>query len=51
MFETVGKVVVLAEDQIDELGTVSGSGPAYVFFLIEKFMQRNPPEHSQGMHI
>lgn len=37
MFETVGKVVVLPEEQIDELGTVSGSGPAYVFFLIEKF--------------
>ena len=37
LFETVGKVVVLPESQIDELGTVSGSGPAYVFFLIEKF--------------
>jgi pyrroline-5-carboxylate reductase len=37
LFETVGKVVVLDENQIDELGTVSGSGPAYVFFLIEKF--------------
>jgi len=37
MFETVGKVVVLPEEQIDELGTVSGSGPAYVFYLIEKF--------------
>jgi pyrroline-5-carboxylate reductase len=37
LFETVGKVVILDENQIDELGTVSGSGPAYVFFLIEKF--------------
>lgn len=37
LFETVGKVVVLPENQIDELGTVSGSGPAYVFFLIEQF--------------
>ena len=37
LFETVGKVVVLPESQIDELGTVSGSGPAYVFFLIEQF--------------
>ncbi|MEN9715340.1 MAG: hypothetical protein RJA35_807 [Actinomycetota bacterium] len=36
MFETVGKVVVLDESQIDELGTVSGSGPAYVFYLVEK---------------
>lgn len=39
MFETVGKVIVLDEEQIDELGTVSGSGPAYVFFLIEKFTE------------
>lgn len=39
MFETVGRVVVLPEAQIDELGTVSGSGPAYVFFLIEKLTQ------------
>jgi pyrroline-5-carboxylate reductase len=37
LFETVGKVVILDDNQIDELGTVSGSGPAYVFFLIEKF--------------
>jgi len=36
LFETVGKVVVLGEDQIDELGTISGSGPAYVFLLMEK---------------
>ena len=39
LFETVGKVVVLSESQIDELGTVSGSGPAYVFFLIEQFVK------------
>ena len=37
LFETVGKVVVLPESQIDELGTVSGSGPAYVFYLVEQF--------------
>jgi pyrroline-5-carboxylate reductase len=36
LFETVGKVVVLNEEQIDALGTVSGSGPAYVFYLIEE---------------
>ncbi|MBZ6372364.1 MAG: pyrroline-5-carboxylate reductase, partial [Microbacterium hominis] len=28
-------VIELAEDQIDALGTISGSGPAYVFLLIE----------------
>lgn len=37
LFETVGSVVVLPENQIDELGTVSGSGPAYVYFLMEQF--------------
>lgn len=39
LFETVGKVVVIPEDLIDELGTISGSGPAYVFYLIEQFVQ------------
>lgn len=37
MFETVGTVVELPESQIDALGTITGSGPAYVFFLIEEF--------------
>jgi pyrroline-5-carboxylate reductase len=37
LFETVGKVLVVAESQIDALSTVSGSGPAYVFYLIEQF--------------
>lgn len=36
LFETVGKVVVLDESKIDELSTISGSGPAYVFYLIEQ---------------
>jgi pyrroline-5-carboxylate reductase len=35
-FETVGAVVELAEDRIDVLSTISGSGPAYVFLLIER---------------
>lgn len=37
LFETVGSVVVVDENQIDELSTISGSGPAYVFYLIEEF--------------
>lgn len=36
LFETVGEVLVIPEEQIDALSTVSGSGPAYVFFLIEQ---------------
>jgi pyrroline-5-carboxylate reductase len=36
LFETVGAVIEVPESQIDPLSTVSGSGPAYVFLLIEK---------------
>lgn len=36
LFETVGFVVIVDENQIDELSTISGSGPAYVFYLIEE---------------
>lgn len=37
VFETVGQVVEVPEEQIDALSTISGSGPAYVFYLIEEF--------------
>jgi pyrroline-5-carboxylate reductase len=36
LFRTVGTVIELPEQQIDALSTVSGSGPAYVYFLIEQ---------------
>ena len=36
LFETVGEVLVVPESQLDALSTISGSGPAYVFFLIEQ---------------
>lgn len=36
MFGTVGEVLVVPEDKIDALSTISGSGPAYVFYLIEQ---------------
>ncbi|WP_210508420.1 pyrroline-5-carboxylate reductase [Naasia sp. SYSU D00057] len=36
LFETVGSVLDLSEDRIDALSTISGSGPAYVFYLIEQ---------------
>lgn len=36
LFETCGVVVEVPEEQIDALSTISGSGPAYVFLLIEE---------------
>jgi pyrroline-5-carboxylate reductase len=36
LFETVGDVLVIPESKIDALSTISGSGPAYVYFLIEQ---------------
>ena len=40
LFETVGEVVdVDGDDGIDAISTISGSGPAYVFLLIEKFVE------------
>lgn len=37
LFDTVGEVLVVPESQLDALSTISGSGPAYVFYLIEQF--------------
>ncbi|MBO0981709.1 pyrroline-5-carboxylate reductase [Microbacterium sp. SD291] len=37
LFETVGAVIEVPEAQIDALSTISGSGPAYVYLLIEEF--------------
>ncbi len=39
LFGTVGAVVELPENRIDALSTISGSGPAYVFFLIERLIE------------
>jgi len=36
LFGTVGKTLLLNENRIDALGTISGSGPAYVFYLVEQ---------------
>lgn len=36
LFETVGVVIEVPESQIDALSTISGSGPAYVYLLIEE---------------
>lgn len=37
LFETVGAVIEVPESKIDALSTISGSGPAYVYLLIEEF--------------
>lgn len=38
LFETVGSVLVVREDQINDIAAVSGSGPAYLFLYAEKMM-------------
>jgi pyrroline-5-carboxylate reductase len=38
LFETVGQVLVVEEEKINALSTISGSGPAYVFYFAEKLM-------------
>jgi pyrroline-5-carboxylate reductase len=38
LFSTVGQVLVVEEDKINALSTISGSGPAYVFYFAEKLM-------------
>ena len=47
LFETVGSVVEVPESQIDALSTISGSGPAYVFLLIEELTEAAV---GQGLH-
>jgi len=38
LFETVGQVLVVEEEKINALSTISGSGPAYVFYFAEKLI-------------
>lgn len=40
LFETVGSVVEVPESDINALSAFSGSGPAYVFFLLEAFVEQ-----------
>lgn len=37
LFETVGEVVEVHEDQINSLSAISGSGPAWLMFIVEKW--------------
>ncbi len=36
LFETVGDVLIVREDQINDIAAVSGSGPAYLFLYAEE---------------
>ena len=38
-FGLLGEVVVLDDDRIDRISTISGSGPAYVYLLLERFAE------------
>jgi pyrroline-5-carboxylate reductase len=38
LFNTVGQVLIVEEEKINALSTISGSGPAYVFYFAEKLM-------------
>lgn len=37
LFEAVGEVVVTTEDKINALSAISGSGPAWLFYIIEQW--------------
>jgi pyrroline-5-carboxylate reductase len=39
MCETFGDVIEVQESEINSLSSLSGSGPAYVYFLMERFME------------
>jgi len=38
LFRTVGEVIVVDEAHLNALSSLSGSGPAYVYFFIERFI-------------
>ena len=38
LFESAATVIEVAEDQIDAVTALSGSGPAYVFYLVEQMI-------------
>jgi pyrroline-5-carboxylate reductase len=39
LFESAGSVIEVTEDQINAVTALSGSGPAYFFYLVEQMMQ------------
>lgn len=56
MFEAVGMVSVIPEDQMEILTGVSGSGPAYVYYLMEAMIEAGiegglTPEQSRDLTV
>jgi pyrroline-5-carboxylate reductase len=39
LFEAVGEVIVTSEDKINPLSAISGSGPAWLYYIIEQWEQ------------
>lgn len=39
LFETAATVIEVTEDKLDAVTAVSGSGPAYIFFLVEQMIR------------
>jgi len=44
LFASCGKTIVVAEELLDAVTAVSGSGPAYFFYLIEAMIQAGVDE-------
>ena len=56
LFETGAAVIEVSEDQLDAVTAVSGSGPAYVFYLVEQMIRAAielglSPEHARQLAV
>lgn len=56
MFESAAEVIEVPEDQLDAVTAVSGSGPAYFFYLVEQMIRAAielgiSPEHARQLSI
>jgi pyrroline-5-carboxylate reductase len=54
IFESAAKVIEVNEDQLDAVTAVSGSGPAYFFYLVEQMIHAGieiglSPEHAKQL--
>lgn len=56
LFEAAADVIDVPEDQLDAVTAVSGSGPAYFFYLVEQMIQAAvelgiSPEHARQLSV